>query len=132
MNNLMNTHKKQIIQLAILAIIASLFAFTRGKMSFLSAILGGACWVLPNLHFRLRMQKIMNSFDIRKMLKLFLVNQALKLVSSFALIILFLSLITVDKRSFLVSYVVMILTSFPMLMSKMTSSKQRVFNERIR
>jgi len=112
-------HYRFILQLAVLSAIASIFSLTDGWLGLKSTLLGGASWMAPSIYAKIRSRKFTMIFDIQKMLKWFLMNQALKLFLSFAMIVLIMSLFIVSKKSFLISYAAMIFTSFHGMMPRM-------------
>lgn len=92
-----------------LFLLGVVFYFLRGRLGWMSAVLGGSAWVIPCFYFNWQLKRVMKKFNVQKILKWFLISEAAKLLLSFVLIILILLFINVDKFSFLAGYVVTVL-----------------------
>ena len=57
------------------------------------------------------MSRVKTIFDMQTMLKGFLLNEAVKLLLSFGIVILILLTLAIDTKGFLVGYVAMVLLS---------------------
>ncbi len=99
-------------QLFLLGAIAVIFIFTKGWLGFKSVFLGGSSWVIPQLYFLWKMQQVKIIFDSKKMLKIFFLSEATKLLLSFGMIATIFLISDVDKIIFLGGYIFMTLVSF--------------------
>ena len=99
------------LQLILLGVIALVFIFISGWFGAKSVLLGGGAWVIPYLYFNWRMSRVKTIFDMQTMLKGFLLNEAVKLLLSFGIVILILLTLAIDTKGFLVGYVAMVLLS---------------------
>lgn len=114
----MSLHKKYyivLIQLFLLSITATIFIFIAGWMGFRSVFLGGIAWIIPTVFFLWRLRRRC-SYNAQEIVGYFFVSEAIKLLLSFILVIFILLMYSVDKVSFLVGYITMILTSSIFLM----------------
>ena len=112
MRHFLKKHNRVLLQIGALSLTALICTMTNGWLGIKSVLLGGISWMAPHLYFKQRMRKINMVFDIQKMLKWFFINQALKFILSFGMIVLIISTCLVDKKGFLVGYAVVILIPF--------------------
>jgi F0F1-type ATP synthase assembly protein I len=106
----------KIIYLQIITVIiaAILWFFFKGIHEFISALLGGVCWIIPSFYF------IKKTFNIRRaqndglqlshLAKKFFTAELLKLLFSALLIILCLKFLTIILWPFLSGYIIAIMS----------------------
>lgn len=110
---MMNKYKKYLLillQFLLLAVIALIAAFINGWIGFKSVLLGGVAWIIPTVYFMWRLHR-KTLYNSQEMLGYFLLSEVVKLFLSFGIIVLVLSLCTVNRISFLIGYITMILAS---------------------
>ncbi|MBU0744968.1 MAG: ATP synthase subunit I [Gammaproteobacteria bacterium] len=102
---------KIFMQIILLCVISLVFVFMKGMLGFKSVLLGGGAWIIPSLYFVYRLRRVKVTYDMKKILKIFLLSESVKLLLSFSIIALILLTCTIDGISFLSGYMFMALIS---------------------
>lgn len=105
-------YKLIILQLILLIIVSVLFGIFDTWHNFLSVILGGMAWIIPNIYLVIRILKNKNNADMSSVTKDFIISECIKLLLSAILIILIVLLIPITKIAFLSGYIAVIIAAF--------------------
>ena len=105
-------YRATLLQLIVFLVVLGILAWFFKSLSFKSMLLGGAAWFIPAVYFLWRMRSAHAVVDNKTMLKRFFITEITKLSLSFGLIIFMLLVFTIDSKSFLSGFIVMILVMF--------------------
>jgi ATP synthase protein I len=107
-------YKLIITQLILLSVAAGVALFVSDWRGFISVLLGGSAWIIPNLYFVRKLFKPETIRDSQALLKDFLLGEGVKLLLSAVLIVFILFFVSIKTLSFLSGYVAAITASFLM------------------
>lgn len=105
-------YKLIILQLILLSIVAGIFVFIKDWTYFVSVLLGGSAWIIPNLYFVRKLFKPKTIRNSQDLLKDFFLGEGIKLLLSAGLIILIMLLFTVKPTAFLSGYIATVMAVF--------------------
>ena len=108
---LLMRYKLIVLQLILLSIVAGVSIFISDWYSFVSVLLGGSAWIVPNLYFVRKLFKL-NTCDAQILLKDFLCGEGIKLLLSTGLIIFIVFFISIKTGAFLSGYIATVAASF--------------------
>lgn len=113
-------YKLIILQMLMVFVVASISVFISDWRGFVSVLLGGIAWVIPNLYFVHKLFKPKNIRDPQTLFKDFFLGEGIKLLFSAILIIFIIFLVPIKITGFLSGYIAAVAASFlmPFLKSK--------------
>jgi len=109
---LLTGYKLIILQLILLSIVAGVSVFVSDWRGFISVLLGGGAWIIPNIYFVRKLFKPKNARDAQTLLKDFFCGEGIKLLLSAGLIIFIMFLVSIKAGAFLSGYIATIAASF--------------------